>query len=112
MHLAGAGGLGVPGLDAVPQVCNAEDRRDISVIGGEEAALPLPIHVETASAGDVEIGKGVINNAVQGLTMLYKAVAEGTYGVEGERLYAPDGTWMYAEICTPRGEVHRRRGRV
>ena len=46
------------------------------------------------------------------LTMLYKAVAEGTYGVEGERLHAPDGTWMYAEIRTPRGEGHRRRGRV
>jgi len=37
------------------------------------------------------------------LTMLYKAVAESTYGVEGERLYALDGTWMYAEIRTPRG---------
>jgi hypothetical protein len=29
------------------------------------------------------------------LTTLYKAVAEGTYRVEGRRLYAPDGTWMY-----------------
>jgi hypothetical protein len=29
------------------------------------------------------------------LTALYKAVAEGTYRVEGNRLYAPDGTWMY-----------------
>jgi hypothetical protein len=29
------------------------------------------------------------------LTALYKAVAEGTYRVEGKRLYAPDGTWMY-----------------
>jgi hypothetical protein len=29
------------------------------------------------------------------LTTLYKAVAEGTYRVEGKRLYAPDGTWMY-----------------
>ena len=46
------------------------------------------------------------------LTMLYKAVAESTYGVEGERLYAPDGTWMYAEIRTSRGEGHRRQGRV
>jgi hypothetical protein len=25
----------------------------------------------------------------------YKAVAEGTYRVEGNKLYAPDGTWMY-----------------
>ncbi len=29
------------------------------------------------------------------LTTLYKAVSEGTYRVEGNRLYAPDGTWMY-----------------
>ena len=29
------------------------------------------------------------------LTALYKAVAEGTYRVEGKRLYAPDETWMY-----------------
>ena len=36
------------------------------------------------------------------LTALYKAVAEGTYRVEGNKLYAPDGTWMYArESLTP-----------
>ena len=29
------------------------------------------------------------------LTTLYKAVAEGTYRMEGNKLYAPDGTWMY-----------------
>ena len=29
------------------------------------------------------------------LATLYKAVAEGTYRVEGKRLYAPDGVWMY-----------------
>jgi hypothetical protein len=29
------------------------------------------------------------------LTALYKAVAEDTYRVEGNKLYAPDGTWMY-----------------
>ncbi|MCC6032334.1 MAG: hypothetical protein LM566_05385, partial [Pyrobaculum sp.] len=29
------------------------------------------------------------------LATLYKAVAEGTYRVEGKRLYAPDGTWIY-----------------
>jgi len=28
------------------------------------------------------------------LTTLYKAVAEGTYRVEGNKLYAPDGTWI------------------
>jgi len=29
------------------------------------------------------------------LTALCKAVAEGTYRVEGNKLHAPDGTWMY-----------------
>jgi hypothetical protein len=29
------------------------------------------------------------------LTALYKAVVEGTYRVEGNKLHAPDGTWMY-----------------
>jgi hypothetical protein len=29
------------------------------------------------------------------LAALYKAVAEGTYRVEGKRLYAPDGMWIY-----------------
>jgi hypothetical protein len=29
------------------------------------------------------------------LTTLYKAVVKGTYRVEGNKLYAPDGTWMY-----------------
>ncbi len=33
--------------------------------------------------------------AKEKLTALYKAVAESTYRVEGNRLYAPDGTWMY-----------------
>ena len=36
------------------------------------------------------------------LTALYKAVVEGTYRLEGKRLYAPDGTWMYAEDLIPR----------
>ncbi len=29
------------------------------------------------------------------LTALYKAVVEGTYRLEGNKLYAPEGTWMY-----------------
>ncbi len=29
------------------------------------------------------------------LTALYKAVVEGTYRVEGNKLHAPDGTWIY-----------------
>ena len=32
------------------------------------------------------------------LTTLYKAVAEGTYRLEGNKLYAPDGTWMYVRV--------------
>jgi hypothetical protein len=36
------------------------------------------------------------------LTSIYKAVAEGTYRLEGNRLYAPDGTWMrIAKIAAP-----------
>jgi len=33
--------------------------------------------------------------AKEKLTTLYKAVVEGTYKLEGNSLYAPDGTWMY-----------------
>jgi hypothetical protein len=33
--------------------------------------------------------------AKEKLTALHKAVAEGTYRLEGNKLYAPDGTWMY-----------------
>ncbi len=32
------------------------------------------------------------------LTALYKAVVKGTYRVEGNELYAPDGTWMYVRV--------------
>jgi hypothetical protein len=32
--------------------------------------------------------------AKEKLTALHKAVAEGTYRVEGNKLYAPDGTWI------------------
>ena len=34
------------------------------------------------------------------LKNMYKAVAEGTYRLEGKRLYAPDGTWMYVGRCS------------
>jgi hypothetical protein len=40
------------------------------------------------------------------LTALYKAVTEGTYRVEGNRLYAPDGTWMYVKNFVPRIPIH------
>jgi hypothetical protein len=36
--------------------------------------------------------------AKEKLTALYKAVAEGTYRLEGNKLYAPDGTWMYVRV--------------
>ncbi len=39
------------------------------------------------------------------LTALYKAVVEGTYSLEGKRLYAPDGAWMYAN-SVPRIPIH------
>ncbi len=32
--------------------------------------------------------------AKEKLTALYKAVVEGTYRIERNRLYAPDGVWM------------------
>jgi len=41
------------------------------------------------------------------LTTLYKAVVEDTYRVEGNKLYAPDGTWMrIAKIAAPRITIH------
>jgi len=40
------------------------------------------------------------------LTALYKAVAEGTYRLEGKRLYAPDGTWMEKTNLVPRIPIH------
>ncbi len=33
--------------------------------------------------------------AKEKLTTLYKAIVEGTYRLEGNKLYASDGTWMY-----------------
>ena len=41
------------------------------------------------------------------LTSIYKAVVEGTYRLEGDRLYAPDGAWMYVrEGFAPRIIIH------
>ncbi len=44
--------------------------------------------------------------AKEKLTALHKAAAEGTYRVEGRRLYAPDGTWMYVRDFTPHIPIH------
>ncbi len=38
--------------------------------------------------------------AKEKLTTLYKAVVEGTYRVEGNKLYALDGTWMYVRTTS------------
>jgi hypothetical protein len=41
------------------------------------------------------------------LTSIYKAVVDGTYRMEGNRLYAPDGAWMYVrEGLAPRITIH------
>jgi hypothetical protein len=41
------------------------------------------------------------------LTALYKAVTEGTYRLEGNKLYAPDGTWIrIAKVVVPRITIH------
>ncbi len=44
--------------------------------------------------------------AKEKLTTLYKAVTEGTYKLEGKRLYAPDGVWMYIGGSTPHLKIH------
>jgi hypothetical protein len=41
------------------------------------------------------------------LTTLYKAVVEDTYRVEGNKLYAPDGTWIHmARMVAPKIIIH------
>ena len=41
------------------------------------------------------------------LAMIYNAIADGTYRMEGGRLYAPDGAWMYiAKVAAPRIAIH------
>ena len=45
--------------------------------------------------------------AKERLASIYKAVAKGMYRVEGNKLYAPDGTWMYVrEDFAPRIIFH------
>ena len=45
--------------------------------------------------------------AKEKLTALYKAVVEGTYRLEGNKLYAPDGTWMrIAKVAAPHITIH------
>jgi hypothetical protein len=41
------------------------------------------------------------------LASIYNAIADGTYRMEGNRLYAPDGTWMHiAKVAAPRIAIH------
>jgi hypothetical protein len=40
-------------------------------------------------------------HAKEKLTALYKAITEGTYRLEGNKLYAPDGTWMDTKNFIP-----------
>jgi hypothetical protein len=45
--------------------------------------------------------------AKEELASIYKAVVDGTYRMEGNRLYAPDGAWMYVrEGFAPRIIIH------
>jgi hypothetical protein len=45
--------------------------------------------------------------AKEKLTTLHKAVAEGTYRIEKNRLYAPDGMWMrIAKVVAPQITIH------
>ena len=39
------------------------------------------------------------------LTSIYNAIIEGTYRIEGNKLYAPDGAWMYI-VAVPRIAIH------
>ena len=41
-------------------------------------------------------------HAKEKLAALHKAVVEGTYRLEGNRLYAPEGTWMDTKNLIPR----------
>ncbi len=38
--------------------------------------------------------------AKEKLTILYKAIVEGTFRVEGSKLYASDGTWIYVRTTS------------
>jgi len=44
--------------------------------------------------------------AKEKLMALYKAVVEGTYRLEGNKLYAPNGTWIYIGGATSRLKIH------
>ena len=40
------------------------------------------------------------------LASIYKAIVEGTYRIEGNRLYAPDGAWIVIGYFTPYVPIH------
>ncbi|MFZ8841874.1 MAG: hypothetical protein ACO2PM_23710 [Pyrobaculum sp.] len=40
------------------------------------------------------------------LTSIYRAITEDTYRLEGDRMHAPDGTWIYIGGATSRLKIH------
>ena len=58
--------MGIPGVSAVRRIRGAENRRDVSVVGGgEETALPLQIYAKAATAGGAKAGKGEVDRDIQ-----------------------------------------------
>jgi len=97
----GAGGLGIPGVDALHRIRSPEDRQDDSAHrGGEETVASLPRHAETALAGGVETNKSQAGLYIQSRRPRYP---QG----RGGRLYAPDGAWIHVrDYFTPYVPIH------
>jgi hypothetical protein len=74
-------------VDVVRRIRDAEDCRDVSALGGGA----ITHFRDTLKRLLLETQR----QAKAKLTALYKAVVESTYRSEGNKLYAPDGTWMY-----------------
>jgi hypothetical protein len=50
--------------------------------------------------------------AKEKLEAVYKAIMNGTYRIEGKRLYAPDGAWIYIGGATPHLKIHSVTGKA
>jgi hypothetical protein len=89
-------------VDAVRRIRDARDHEDVSVIGEEKRQL---LHFRDALT---RLLREAWTQAKEKLiSALYNAVVEGTYRLEGNKLYAPDGTWMYTrENHVPRVLIH------
>jgi hypothetical protein len=46
------------------------------------------------------------------LEAVCKAIMNGTYRIEGKRLYAPDGAWIYIGGATPHLKIHSVTGKA